>query len=83
LKFEYSQLKARWGGYDGYDAWFNRTLSNADLVPIATYDACVSGLQRLRQSVNNDWPSFYAAVRHLAKGSAAERSKLCGLEKAD
>ena len=46
LKFEYSQLRAGWGGFAGYDAWFARTLNNAHLAAVATYDDCVPGLQR-------------------------------------
>ncbi len=43
LKFEYTQLKAQWNGYAGYDAWFDRALGNAHLVSAATYHGCVPG----------------------------------------
>ena len=78
LKFEYSQLKASWNGYSGYDAWFDRALSNADLVSAATYDSCVPELQKLLASVGGDLPKFYQAVKRLEKG---ERQRLCSKDK--
>ena len=77
LKYEYWRLKASWGGYAGYDAWFDRALNNADLVPIATYDSCVPAFKRLLQQADNDMRRFYDAVRELAKKSAAERAAMC------
>jgi predicted aminopeptidase len=67
LKLEYAQLKQAWGGYSGYDGWFNRTLNNAHLVTAATYYGCVPGLQRVLQSVGGDLPAFYGEVRKLAQ----------------
>jgi predicted aminopeptidase len=74
LKFDYWQLKQRWNGYAGYDAWFNRTLSNADLISAATYQDCVPGLERLLESVDRDLPRFYEAASKL---NAASRKKVC------
>ena len=79
LKYEYSLLKAQWGGYRGYDRWFDRPLNNADLVPAATYEACVPGFKRLLESVGGDLPQFYAAVKEWAKKARTERRQaLCG-----
>lgn len=66
LKLEYSQLRAQWNGYAGYDGWFDRTLTNAHLVSAATYYGCVPGLQQLLRSVAGDLKSFYEQVRGLA-----------------
>ena len=74
LKFDYGQLKQRWNGYAGYDAWFNRTLSNADLISAATYQDCVPGLERLLDSVDRDLPRFYEAASKL---NAAARTEVC------
>jgi predicted aminopeptidase len=65
LKYEYWQLKASWNGYSGYDAWFNRTLGNADLVSAATYDSCVPALENLLALVGGDLPRFYQAAKKL------------------
>ena len=52
LEFRYEQLRARWGGYAGYDGWFARTLNNAHLAAVATYEDCVPGLRpRCRRRV--------------------------------
>jgi predicted aminopeptidase len=75
LKYDYWQLKASWNGYAGYDAWFDRALSNADLVSAATYQSCVPGLTQLLDSVNRDLPKFYAAAKAL---DVTARRKICG-----
>lgn len=79
LKYEYAQLKAqRWNGFAGYDHWFDRALNNADLVPIATYYACVPGFRRLLDEQHGDFRGFYAVVEQLAKRPKPERdAQLC------
>lgn len=78
LKFEYTQLKARWGGYAGYDAWFNRALGNAHLVSAATYHGCVPGIRAILEQEGGDLPRFYARMKALANESKeARRSRLC------
>jgi predicted aminopeptidase len=77
LKFEYRQLKQRWQGYGGYDAWFDRALSNADLVAIATYQRCMPSFERLLRSVDDDLPRFYAEVKKLARQDHPTRQRFC------
>jgi predicted aminopeptidase len=72
LKFEYTLLRARWGGYAGYDAWFARPLNNAHLVAVATYHDCVPGLQRELEAAGS-LEAFYARVEELAALARAER----------
>jgi len=72
LKFEYSLLRARWGGYAGYDAWFARTLGNAHLAAVATYHDCVPGLRR-ELAIAGSLPAFYARAAALAELPLAER----------
>jgi predicted aminopeptidase len=74
MKFEYWQLKEKWHGFAGYDAWFDRALSNADLVSAATYDGCVPGLQKMLAEMGSDLLRFYEAVKRL---SARERQGIC------
>lgn len=66
LKLGYAELKRQWNGFTGYDAWFNRTLTNAHLVSAATYFGCVPGFQRLLGSVGGDLRRLYAEARALA-----------------
>ena len=76
LKFEYTLLRARWGGYAGYDAWFARTLNNAHLAAVATYHDCVPGLQRELEAAGS-LPAFYARVEALAELAAGARRAVC------
>lgn len=78
LKFAYERLRNEWGGYAGYDAWFARSLNNADLASIATYRDCMPGLQgELTQA--GSLPAFYERAAHLAKLDAAQRhARVCG-----
>jgi len=66
LKFDYSQLRARWGGFAAYDAWFARTLNNAHLAAVATYHDCVPGLRRELEAAGS-MPAFHARAAALAK----------------
>lgn len=72
LKFEYGQLRARWGGYAGYDAWFARALNNAHLAAVATYEDCVPGLTRELDAAGS-LPAFYRRAAELAEMSLAQR----------
>jgi predicted aminopeptidase len=78
LKFEYTQLRARWGGYAGYDPWFARTLNNAHLAAVATYHDCVPGLER-ELAAAGSLAAFYARTAELAQLPPAERrAAVCG-----
>ena len=78
LKFEYQNLRARWAGFSGYDAWFARPLDNARLASVATYHDCVPGLQR-ELATAGSLPAFYARAEALAKLTReARRAAVCG-----
>jgi predicted aminopeptidase len=72
LKFDYTLLRARWGGYAGYDAWFARPLNNAHLAAVATYHDCVPGLQRELEAAGS-LEAFYVRVQEFATLTLAER----------
>jgi len=72
LKFEYAELRARWGGYPGYDAWFARALNNAHLAAVATYEDCVPGLER-ELAAAGSMASFYERAARLGELTRAER----------
>ena len=78
LKFEYSLLRARWGGHSGYDGWFARTLNNAHLAAVATYHDCVPGLQR-ELATAGSLPAFYERAAELAALPLEQRrATVCG-----
>jgi predicted aminopeptidase len=77
LKFRYEQLRARWGGYAGYDAWFARALNNARLAAVATYEDCVPGLRHTLQAAGS-LPAFYAKVESTRPLNVqARHAELC------
>jgi predicted aminopeptidase len=77
LKFEYTQLKAKWNGYAGYDRWFDRALNNAHLVSAATYHGCLPQLRELLHSHDGDLAKFYDSARDIAESSKTDRRAFC------
>lgn len=47
IQTDYSVLKQTWGGYSGYDRWFNEPVSNAHFALIATYNDLVPEFKAL------------------------------------
>ncbi|MGX4644381.1 aminopeptidase [Massilia sp. SYSU DXS3249] len=74
LKDEYQVLKANWGGYAGYDRFFDEPLSNAHLASIATYNDYVPAFRAMLRGEKN-FGSFYRKVNQLAKLEKAERQR--------
>ena len=77
----YARLKASWGGYAGYDGWVARA-NNASLGAQAAYDDLVPGFEALFKQTGGDWPSFYDAVRQLAREPKEARHKALSTEPA-
>jgi predicted aminopeptidase len=73
LKQDYRSLRADWGGYRGYDGWFDRKLNNAQLVPIGSYYDYLPAFQALLQQRNGNLKAFYKSVKQLAALSPAKR----------
>ena len=72
LKDEYQILKASWGGYKGYDHFFEQPLSNAHLAAIATYHDYVPAFRALLAKEKH-FSRFYAAVKQLSLLDKNER----------
>jgi len=70
---DYRALKASWGGFAGYDRWFDGGVNNAKLASVATYEELVPAFRALLARENGDLPRFYAAVKALAKLDKPER----------
>ncbi len=72
--FEYDALRTRyrqvrddeWGGYTGYDRWFERELNNADLAAVGTYNDRAPALRALLASLEGDLDAFYRAANDYA-----------------
>lgn len=66
LRAAHERLKAgRWGGFAGYDPWFERA-NNAALGVQAAYDELVPAFERLFEQQGGDFARFHAEVRRLA-----------------
>ncbi len=74
LATRYAQLKARWGGFSGYDR-FMVAPNNALLASIATYTQRVPELRRLFVESGSDFEVFYGRVRALAASTASTASR--------
>jgi predicted aminopeptidase len=75
LKQEYAKLKKSWGGYGGYDRWFDRELNNASLVPIGSYHDYVPAFEQLLRDCDGDLKRFYRQARRIGKLSPTERTR--------
>ena len=74
LRAEYDRLReTTWHGYAGYDHWFDTPINNAKLLPFGLYDRGVPAFAALFTQCGDDWTRFYAAVRRIGNGSAAQR----------
>jgi len=67
LRGAYSNLKTEWGGYSGYDDWFSRSLNNAQLVTVSSYNDLVPHFDALLARLKGDLARFYAEVEALGK----------------
>lgn len=75
MKRAYGKLKADWGGWDGYDAWFEKPINNAQLASVGLYHEHVAALQRLLANNAGDLPAFYHAAAVLADTPRKERNR--------
>jgi predicted aminopeptidase len=66
LQQEYRRVREeRWGGFAGYDRFFNQTLTGAHLAAVAAYNDWVPAFEALLAESGGDLPVFYARVREL------------------
>ena len=73
LRTEYQAMKAeRWGGFAGYDGWFERA-NNASFAVLAAYNELVPAFEQLFERLGGDFPRFYAEVQGLAALPKTER----------
>jgi predicted aminopeptidase len=73
LRDEYQAMKVqRWGGFAGYDGWFERA-NNAAFGVLAAYNELVPAFEALFQRSGQDFERFYAQVKELAALPKTER----------
>lgn len=78
LKRDYAALKQGWGGFAGYDAFFEN-INNAQLAAHSIYHALLPGMQRILAGRPDDLAAFYAEVKRLSEMPKAERDAALAL----
>ena len=78
LEPEYRRLKAGWGGFPGYDRWFEKRSNNAQLASVVAYSQRVPAFEALLEREGGDLERFYAAVKALAALPKEEREARLG-----
>ena len=78
MREDYAALKQSWGGYSGYDRWFETPLNNAKLGSVAAYNQLVPAFQRLLADSGGDLEAFYEQVVALTKLPEDERRARLG-----
>ena len=73
LQRDYAALKARWGGFAGYDRIVGTEPNNALLASITAYSKLVPGFEKLLGEAGGNLPRFYAEVRRVAALPLKER----------
>jgi len=74
IKRSYVDIKASWGGYDGYDQWFNQPLNNASLGSVNMYTQWLPAFKMLLNNERGNLPRFYQRVAELGRLSKTERT---------
>lgn len=75
LHKEYAALKARWGGFAGYDRIMGKDPGNALLASITAYSKYVPGFERMLAAEGGDLARFYSAVKGLSRLAKEERCR--------
>ncbi|MFN9807733.1 MAG: aminopeptidase [Betaproteobacteria bacterium] len=74
LQATYQRLRAdRWGGFSGYDRFFNRELNGAHLAAVAAYNDLVPAFEALLAQQRGDLRTFFVQVQQLARLPETER----------
>lgn len=74
LRADYAELRKRWGGYVGYDAWFAQNLNNAHLAAVGLYHRHVPAFQLLLERADGNMTAFYRSARALRRLPKTERN---------
>lgn len=78
MRADYRVLRRQWGGFAGYDRWFEWPLGNAHLASVGAYTDLLPGFRRLLAEQGGDLPAFYAEVDRLAELPATARRDALG-----
>lgn len=74
LQQHYQTLRAQWGGYTGYDRWFDQPLSNAHLAAVASYETWVPAFRAMLARQGGDFSAFFMEAKRLARLEPSARA---------
>jgi len=74
LRQEYAALTEQWGGYRGFDRWFDGELNNAFFVPVNEYYGWLPAFRALLNQ-SADMRAFYRKAGELAALDKADRNR--------
>lgn len=76
MRMRHRQIRdGNWGGYRGYDAWFDAPINNATLAATSVYADRVPAFLRLFDVCSSDHSRFYASVQRIAMLDKAYREE--------
>lgn len=74
LRADYRTMRdTKWGGFSGYDGWFDGPINNAKLALVGVYGDLVGDFRRLFAVCGNDFERLYRAVAALGKKAKQQR----------
>ncbi len=74
LRHDYRQLRdGDWGGFAGYDRWFERRLGNAHLAAVTAYSGWVPAFRQIYRQGGGDLERFYAEAARIGRLDPAAR----------
>jgi predicted aminopeptidase len=76
MRADYRLMRRQWDGYRGYDSWFDRSLNNAQLATVSSYNDLVPAFTALLTEAGGDFAAFYGRVAEIAKLDKVERDAL-------
>jgi predicted aminopeptidase len=75
LKQRYSDLSDGFEVKDGFGAWFERDINNAQLLSVSTYHDWVPAFLEIYRDAQEDLPRFYARVERLGELESEPRQR--------
>jgi predicted aminopeptidase len=76
MRTEFSNLKSDHGAMAAYDAWFNHSLNNAQLISVSAYHDWVPAFGRMLNESGGNLTKFYQKCRELAENEPSARHRI-------
>jgi len=74
MRRSHEALKETWGGYPGYDPWFDGDINNARLLSVSLYGDKVAAFLDLLEACRGDFARFYARGQEIGAQEPGQRT---------